>query len=95
MTLEEMETRAITCAGHPLNHQDIIVVEEIWLSTIEICARLDRLAIHTGAELYPVATPVDIANLRHKTGRSMKDCKEALIRYHGNSEAAIEFLGEV
>lgn len=43
MTLEEMQTRGITCASHPLNMVDRIVVEEIWRATIEICTRLDKL----------------------------------------------------
>jgi hypothetical protein len=43
MTLEEMEKRGWTCANHPLNMTDRIVVEEIWTATIEVCKRLDQL----------------------------------------------------
>lgn len=43
MDIEEMLERAHTCAHHPLNRQDRIVVEEIWMATIEICKRLEQV----------------------------------------------------
>jgi len=38
-----MDKRGYTCAGHPWNTRDNIVVEEIWIAAIEICKRLDKL----------------------------------------------------
>jgi hypothetical protein len=50
MTAKEMLERARTCADHPLNKDDIIVVNEIWMATIEICRRLELLGVQLGCE---------------------------------------------
>ncbi len=46
MNYKQMRERQYSCAHHPLNRTDQIVVEEIWVSTIEICKRLDALNKH-------------------------------------------------
>ena len=85
MTLEEMLERANTCAFHPMNQRDRIVIEEIWLATIEICKRL-------GDTLTP--DPEEVRKLRVRTGASMFDCKKALEDTTCNFNAAARLLEE-
>ena len=74
MNYKQMRERGYTCASHPLNQRDRIVVEEIWVSTIEICKRLDALNKHlVGVPYEEDENPNDVQCAHSPDGRCKYD----------------------